>query len=54
MDMQDYNFISEHRSGADNANADALSRLITIPDDISIKYCYNNMILSYQTYCDMF
>ncbi len=37
MEMQEYDFIAEHRPGSENANADALSRLIKIPDDINIK-----------------
>ena len=51
MEMSEYNFTSEHRCGKDNANADALSRLFTIPNDIHAKLHYNNMSISYQVYC---
>ena len=45
--MQEYNFTTEHRPGKDNANADALSRLFTIPNDINIKFSSCNMCISY-------
>lgn len=47
MDMQEYDFNAIHRTGAENANADALSRLIQIPKDINIKLSSSNNIISY-------
>ena len=46
MDMKEYTFKTQHRPGKDNANADALSRLFTIPDDINLRVNTGDSALS--------
>ena len=51
--IEDCDLRTQHRAGKDNANADALSRLFHIPEDINIKLSNHTEVISYQAYASM-